>query len=136
MKEMPESDNFSVGDIVRVPITRTSNSGSGITEFEDHDLQINLGKVTDDSVGTVVEDEILEIKGQSVMARCLTDEAISYDPINRDDTGKYVTQFLRDLFYRTSGGARSGSVTISTEVDWIDPDRGLPMADAPCRVLR
>lgn len=131
MNEMPESDDFSVGDIVRVPITRISNSGSGITEFEDHDLQVNLGKVTDDSVGTVVEGEILEIKGQSIMARCLTDEAISYTPINRSDTGKYVNQFLKDLFYRTSGGARSGSVTIATEVDWIDPDRGLPMADVP-----
>lgn len=127
MSGIPDPGDFSVGDIVRVPVT----SSSGITEFENHDMHINLGKVTDDSVGMVVEGEILEIKGQAIMARCLTDEAISYTPINRNDTGKYVTQFLKDLFYRTSGGARSGSVTIATEVDWIDPDRGLPMADIP-----
>lgn len=131
MSGIPDPDDLSVGDIVRVPITRISSSGSGITEFENHDMHINLGIVTDDSVGTVVEGEILEMKGQAVMARCLTDEAISYTPINRSDTGKYVTQFLRDLFFRTSGGVREGSVTIATEVDWIDPDRGLPMAEIP-----
>lgn len=127
MSGIPDPGDFSVGDIVRVPVT----SSSGITEFENHEMHINLGKLTDDSVGMVVEGEILEIKGQAIMARCLTDEAISYTPINRSGSGKYVTQFLRDLFYRTSGGSKSGTVTIATEVDWIDPDRGLPMADIP-----
>lgn len=127
MSEMPHPDDFSVGDIVRVPIT----SRSGTTELESHGIHVNLGEVTDESVGMVVEGEILETKGKTIMARCLTNEAISYTPINRSDTGKYVNRFLKDLFYRTSGGARSGSVNIVTEVDWIDPDRGLPMADVP-----